>query len=81
MYNTDDLGCWIKNCKQSCSFAFTLNKDLSLWLRRRGPTVRTMPTCKQMQYGVVTDCGAIEHLPDLGHWGLDSDLFGSGFEK
>jgi hypothetical protein len=34
-----------------------------------------------MQYGVVTDCGAIEHLPDLGHWGLDSDLFGSGFEK
>jgi hypothetical protein len=23
----------------------------------------------------------IKHLPDLGHWGLDFDLFGSGFEK
>jgi hypothetical protein len=23
---------------------------------------------------IVTDCGVIEHLPDLGHWVLDSDL-------
>ncbi len=26
----------------------------------------------------VTDCGVIEHLPDLGHWGLGADLLFKG---
>jgi hypothetical protein len=29
----------------------------------------------------VTDCGVIEHLPDLGHWGLDSDLLFKGLRN
>jgi len=29
----------------------------------------------------VTDCGVIEHLPDLGHWGLDFDLLFKGLRN
>jgi hypothetical protein len=29
----------------------------------------------------VTDCGVIEHLPDLGHWVLDSDLLFKGLRN
>ncbi len=29
----------------------------------------------------VTDCGVIEHLPDLSHWGLDSDLLFKGLRN
>ncbi len=29
----------------------------------------------------MTDCGVIEHLPDLGHWGLDSDLLFEGLRN
>ncbi len=29
----------------------------------------------------VTDCGVIEHLPDLGHWGLGSDILFEGLRN
>jgi hypothetical protein len=29
----------------------------------------------------VTDYGVTEHLPDLGHWGLDSDLSFKGLRN
>ncbi len=29
----------------------------------------------------VTDCGVIEHLPNLGHWVLDSDLLFKGLRN
>jgi hypothetical protein len=29
----------------------------------------------------VTDCGVIEHLPDLGHWGLGFDILFKGLRN
>ncbi len=42
-------------------------------LTTRGPNTK----CESS----VTDCGVIEHLPDLGHWGLDSDLLFKGLRN